>query len=325
MISTYILPEALHLDVICKRNGAVARVVGYGEKTVKPPVAYGMEPGVYVDWDYPTIEMRPDADGERIYLSGETRCGNGMIQGSIHRQSLQLADGQPLEGRPVLRLRDLPDTKFWHGDLVELPDGRESAIHCIYYRCLEADAADREAYEVLDPDGDNFRKISFEESALKLVRRGNLFRHYHGQNLEFPSVADEIIFHATMGWVDKVSFNGRDSVHHEVALEGVMNGTADIIWDCCARLAERDYGNSVTAYVLKDRGLAARYRDDFLARMTSPDGPQYAGWFAIDHAVCEKLRLLKTNTPEEDREIWRANEAAAKAAGGPDVIIRFVF
>jgi hypothetical protein len=222
----------------------------------------------------------------------------------------------------VLRLRDLPDTRFWHGDLVELPDGRRSAIHCIWYNRLYPGAEDRRAYDVLDPDGDNFVTISFEEESLKLVKRGNLFHHYHGQELHFPTVADEVVFHVTMGWADAVFFGDTDSVHHEVALEAVLNGHADVIWDCCARLAENDYHNSVTAYVLKDRNLAERYRADFLARMASPDGPQYAGWFCIDHAVCEKLRLIR-NTVEGDLEIERAREAAEKAAGGPDIIIRF--
>lgn len=324
MKRVYSIPGDIGEEVIVTRTGEIAKIVGFNERWVHPGRVIPSKPGMYVDWDYPIIELSSGSQLDTKYLFDPVPAANGRIRGATNLVWLEPLPGMAPQHRSDVWLRDLPDTAFWHGDLVSLPDGRQGAIHNIWYSCINGNSrGDWKAYDVLDPDGDNFKKLSFEEKELSLVKRGNFYRHHHGQHLEFPELVDEVVFHVSMGWSTALlRGHRRESIAYDKGLKIVRSGEADVLWDNSGRLSEYDYLNGVYAHVLHDRELGERYRLDFLARLDDPAGPRHFGRYCIDHAVDRKLREI-VNTIEGDEEREKAEEAAARASGGPDIIIRF--
>lgn len=151
-------------------------VVSYAEAAVGRIHNEGQPPGIYSDPNFVWVEV-----AEQLQ--------------KLPSNSLSLISGCPRRSEPVSRkLRDLPDTPFWEGDVVQIKEtGEQLTIFSIDYLNL-----DKAPYRC------KAASKNFSESELELVVRGPVYLRAQGQPIPFRSLEDELSFEVILGEFSKV-------------------------------------------------------------------------------------------------------------------------
>jgi hypothetical protein len=199
----------------------------------------------------------------------------GDARGAEHEIStydLLPAPGREMVLVPRELVRDLPDTPFWEDDVVEVFDGRRGYVSTIDYLEVEKPGSDRPVYKVRFANyAENFHRRS-----LDLVERGNVWKFYHGEEMEFESAADEARFYHRISQATSVTntAHGTSTFPWEQAVEILRNGDADMIWHNWA-VAVADPGYDVECYVIDDPDVGERCRLEFLEQLDTASAPEY--------------------------------------------------
>jgi hypothetical protein len=117
---------------------------------------------------------------------------------------------------------DLPKLKFWEGDIVKavfketmhIPEhipiwegeGLLSIIRDISYHNIASTRSDGSPYpfyQITSNEGQCYSQ-AICESELTLVKRGNIWKHYHNEPIVFNNIEDEIKLAAQLGKVHEV-------------------------------------------------------------------------------------------------------------------------
>lgn len=105
---------------------------------------------------------------------------------------------------------------------------------------------------------------SFRPEELKLIERGNVWRHTNGQPLRFKDIKEETSFHSAMGWDEQVrcpQTGNYDWVNVSNVLEGIRNDIVD-----CLKMTGSFFGapSMHAAIRFRDRELGKRVQAKFL-------------------------------------------------------------
>lgn len=236
-------------------DGETVTIIDFAERYSGRTDGIGVPPGLWKNYSYATVR---DARGN---------------DHDIHSSHLLPLPGRDYVGLPRERVGDLPETPFWEWDLVEIYDGRKGMVSTIGYGDLEA-SPDEPAYWVTFPDTGNGE--GFHAHALTLVERGDVWRHYHGEEIDFESAADEAALHHTLSLVTSVinRETRRFGFSWGEAVQALRNGEADVIVHNWTVITD-DPGYNVQCYSIDDLAAGERCRTAFLEQIDMKDAPAY--------------------------------------------------
>lgn len=226
-------------------DGETVTIVDFHELHEGRATGIGVPPGLWKNYSYATIR---DARG------GEHE---------IHTSDLLPLPGRDYVELPRQLVRELPDTPFWEEDVVETYEGRRGHVFLIDYPEIENPTSDYPAYRVRFPGSG--ADMHYHARALDLVERGNIWRYYHGADMEFSGVADEAAFYHRISQVTGIrsESTGLFSFTWDEAVQALRDGQADMIWHNWA-VATSDPGYHVNCYVIEDPEVGERCRQALL-------------------------------------------------------------
>lgn len=234
-------------------DGTEVELVGYAESFYSRRQSFCKKPGVYECHTWPKVEL-PSGD---------------VI--SINAHNLKFLNDKRIAWDAGKFLRDLPETTFWEYDEVRYIGKRERYgddrfIFSIHYNNIGQFCNDGVTplplYDV-SPTIRGGSYSSYRESELELVARGDIWKYYHGEKLEFPSLKAEAEFFQMLGHTDEVR-NPRSSLYcwnWDEAQESAREGLID-----CLSVSNGLFGGGVhmSAIRFHDRVLGEKIREEFL-------------------------------------------------------------
>lgn len=243
-----------------QQRGCVGIVTGFGEMEVHRICEFGREPGVYIDQGSVLV----DVDGVSIMMSAYHltledihEYENRMDKVSIH----EFRNNQ----KPI---RQLPETKLWEYDIVsvkpekiehlsDIIKGRDLYISYIRYPAMEQKACDGSPIPFYDVAFSGMKGMltSMGDEDLTLVKRGNVWKYYHKEPLEFPNFEEEVDFFHKMGHYKEIQNPRTGSFLWELkeVLEAIKRGEVD-------GLKGSTGVHGVYAYKMIDRELGERLK-----------------------------------------------------------------
>ena len=235
-----------------KQRGTKIKVVGFGEIAYSRIQNFGRGPGVYTNHSW-------------VQLKG--------IEGFVSTCFIKLANKKEeakrlkefRKNRPVEKpLRPLPEMKFWEGDVVEVawwdghnPWGEEDVVVVsINYDYLDQkrnDGSPMPEYNVSPSEMGGY--VAVNESQMKLVRRGNVWKYYNGEKPVFKDIQEEADFFKMLGHCDEVP-NPKTKLYawtKDEILKAVKDGIVDGF--------SADHGLFGTMSDIQHRAMRFRDRD----------------------------------------------------------------
>lgn len=207
-------------------DGTQATVVGFSEITHGRINGCGKKPGVYTNTSWVKVQLSDNS------VITEFAGRLNLTNAELRERRLQLR-------REALRkdnvfwddigfLRDLPETEFWEWDIVEFK-GQTLKVVGINYenigqKCYDG-CTDMPIYRV---GGEGWYQSPRPED-LKLVKRGNVWKHYHNEPIQFDNIEDEASLHRALGLTMELRNPGRDDLYSwtkEEVLEAIRGGMA---------------------------------------------------------------------------------------------------
>lgn len=223
-------------------DGTNATVQGFSEIHWGRINNCGLKPGVYTNRAWVKLFLEDGRDhtewAGRLELADSQEYERRLAQ---YRQEQQLSGWQPAKEF----LRDLPATPFWEGDKVrvqgrsrlvvvtnELPESDPElfVIQGIDYPQLDEQTLVGTRYPAyrISSSIDAGWHTSASEDDMQLLERGNVWKYYHDEPLQFAGVPEEAQFYHLLGRTDEVR-NPRSNLYswniNEI-LEAVQQGIA---------------------------------------------------------------------------------------------------
>ena len=173
---------------------------------------------------------------------------------------------------PQVRLGDLPETRFWELDKVQVrfPGATVSqmVVAGISYQNMHStrdDGSPWPFYEVQYAGG----RIHVMESELELIERGNLWRYYHGEKLVFTSLREEAGFFQLIGQTESVRnpANNSYSWTEEEVLKAIEDG---LVHGFSVSPGLFGSGPHIDALCFRNKNLGARVADAILRGFDLP-------------------------------------------------------
>lgn len=218
-------------------DGTEVEIVGWNEIHQKRNHGY-KRPGVYENHCWPLVKL---PNGKTIYINSCHLTGHTGFGGEF--------------------LRDLPETPFWESDIV-LFQGQEKEVANLHYEPNDV------RYDIyLDASRCGWHSMR-SESELTLVRRGMIWKHFHGEAIEFASLEEECRLARTVGETEDVR-NPANQLYKwtkDEVLAAIQAGTADglglgqtlMSTNLChqaIRFTNRDLGERVRKATLEGFGI----------------------------------------------------------------------
>ena len=275
-----------------KQYGTKAKVVGFGEMPYTRIQSFGRKPGIYINYAWVNL------DGIEGSISS---CFLELANKAEYKRRIKTWNSEKFRAKEKMIL-SLPDLKFWEGDIVSVQwaDGspfpwqdNEIQISHIEYDYIgqkRLDGSPMPEYSVCVV-GHPGCTCSVNESKITLVRRGNIWKHYHGEQIEFKDLNEEAAFAAILGLKDQLKnpATGLYSWTLKQMLNAIRDGKVD------GFTADRGiFGTSDEvrhlAYRFRDRNLGGRVRqatlDGFQADLAQFDREDYEN--KILNGLCEQ-------------------------------------
>lgn len=224
-------------DVVTLNTWAYRRpliITGFRPLIVDRFHGYERTPGVYQDRQFVSLASE---DG--------FQCDGVRNHGVLRHYSDKVAKARGLRPKSAspLRIRDLPDTGFWEGDLVRLPDRSEVFVTAIDYMPYVLGSLLEHGQLQPFVVNEKFLPVRIQRqtnrgteqrtivsgrfvrrAGLELVSRGNAWRYHAGETLTFSTLDEEIRFHLMNGWF---TYCDRTHTTAQKALQCVQRGEAD--------------------------------------------------------------------------------------------------
>jgi hypothetical protein len=234
-------------------DGTEATIIGFSEIDYGRVGNFGRKPGIYENRAWVRLRM-PDGSEHREWAGRIELIDNAEYGRRVGEwRERRAADPTGSLHDDVRFLRDLPETPFWEGDTVRvrsrsalttvtsaMPSVCDPDVFTIirisYYDLPNTrnDGSPYPAYAIA-PDFDAGWHTSASGADMELVERGPVWKFYHGEPIEFATVADEAAFAHRLGhdhevrnpatglyqWtVDEVLNAIRDGIVHGVSVVG---------------------------------------------------------------------------------------------------------
>lgn len=248
-------------------SGTVTRLV-YESSNVARTGWPSVEPGVY----------RYVSGVQVTFDEGTTvnACGNVfLVDGEEMQQRIEAA--RAADSTIISRMErtgDLPETRFWEGDLVRVvrddwPYARRMKVVRIDYGRIHARRNDGSSWPFYALSCQTGVEHDAEDSWLELARRGRVWRYYHGQPVAFRSLQDEAAFFASLGHVTEIR-NPDTKVYawsRQEFLAGLYEGLVHGFTPGSGFYGERVL--SISAIRYRDEELGARVAAELLRHFES--------------------------------------------------------
>lgn len=193
-------------------DGTKATVVGFTEIDYGRTHNFGHKPGIYLNRSWVEIKSQ---DGKqwaesstRLELTDSTLADARLKK---YRVKLETTPWRDLKEF----VRELPPTDFWEEDMVKVKEGdnplpqhfleREAGkIFKIDYLKLHTFTRVNTWWPAFDVSFENFGTTGFNQTHLTLVSRGNVWKYYHDEMLEFADLKEEAEFYMNLGHTEEV-------------------------------------------------------------------------------------------------------------------------
>jgi hypothetical protein len=245
-----------------RQSGIEAKITGFGEIHYHRHQTYGKEPGVYTNHSWVTLDIL----GEKTISSSfidlkdkmeyDSRCASRNIREFDTNQ------------KPI---RPLPETKFWEGDIVKLNRSvgypeylhNECYVRQVNYqdlKCKRIDGSPMPEYDIAVVGGCG-AYVGVNESSLELVRRGNIWKYYNGEQPSFADLREQAEFFYMIGKMEEIANPATGSYAWTLneALQAIRDGVADCFKATKGLFGTDDLNHRV--FKVKDRDLGEKLRE----------------------------------------------------------------
>lgn len=227
-------------------NGTHTKVLGFSETLYGHTGNFGHKPGVYTNPEVVKIET---GSKKPVMISCAFLSLVDINEGNRRKEALknQVAAGGLDRDRHFLR--DLPEIPFWEGDIVRvyshvplisiisefppemLPDLMMIiSVDYDYLGTARDDGSKYPVYTVSEEPQSGWSTMAREDE-LTLVERGNVWKYYHGEPLQFSDIQEEARFYSWIGQTDEVR-NPKNNFYSWTmaeALEAIRSGLGHAI------------------------------------------------------------------------------------------------
>lgn len=229
-------------------DGTRGVVTGFGEITWGRLNALGMKPGVYTNYSWVRVKLGNESE---IF---ENSSSVTLVDTDEKERREKEWFSKRSEDRVQEKVRDLPETPFWEGDIVSdvtIPD-LQLVVTSINFDEL-ASMRNFRVYTVSPSMEDGWRSGA-NAADLRLIARGNVWKYYHNEPITFPDLISEARFFHRLGQSCEVRnpSNGLFSWRQEEVLAAIREGTAHCFSmfrpsrdDCAQRFTNEELGARV--------------------------------------------------------------------------------
>ncbi len=198
-------------------DGTKATILSFAEIHYGRLQTFGNKPGVYENTSWANILL--ETGKTHCEMTGRLRLINEKEEkrrlASLRRAHKKNPDLWPPSSKFI---RDLPETKFWEGDIVKIPEmthhlkgwsdeGTENfQVVSIDYNYIDqkTDYGLPYPFYVVSSSIGAGWSMSARESQMILVERGPVWKHYHNEPIEFKDISEEASFFSRLGHTDEV-------------------------------------------------------------------------------------------------------------------------
>ena len=261
-------------------DGTKATVLGFSETYYGRIGNFGFKPGVYVNRCWVKLHMEDGREHTEFSSRLEPTDKNEYEHRVAEFRKAQQEKPNDWHNNKEF-IRELPETPFWEGDKVrvharlaltvvtgEMPPEHDPEIFTIveidfhYLNEKTTIGTKYPAYKISDKLGSGWH-TSANEDDMKLVERGNVWKFYHGEPLQFADIKEEAAFFMILGHYEEVRNpkTGYYSWTKDEILEAIKSGIVhsfslgrgifEFIWDPPTR---------ISAYKFLDTSLGERVR-----------------------------------------------------------------
>jgi hypothetical protein len=260
-------------------DGTIGMVVGFFQAVYYAPRwgGFGDKPGVYHSNGAVRVRW---SDGTGSYIDGTELA---MVDQGAYTQrqaAFKAYQGNPdvdtfLNKDLRIFVEDLPETAFWEGDVVKWTHNlwrdqgiEDLKVNRIDYHFMAQRCNDDSPWPFygVEPVEGRMGTSSAAEADLTLVRRGNLWKHYHGEALGFSDLKEEVEFHHGLGKVKEVRnptsgiFSWTKDEVLKAIQDGIGQGFTAGSGGMIGHLIGRPNDIRHSVYVFEDDDLGARVR-----------------------------------------------------------------
>lgn len=203
-------------------DGTKAEVIGFDEIIYGRLNSHGLKPGVYVNRSWVKLKLEDGClhheHSDRLKLSDQVE---------YKRRVKEWQESAPKHWYQQEEfIRELPETPFWEGDKVrvrartaldvitrEMPPEHDPEIFVVtridfnqlnkYIVTARGKRGKYPAYEISDKLGAGWNTSASEDN-MELVERGNVWKFYHGEPLNFENLREEASFFERLGHTEEV-------------------------------------------------------------------------------------------------------------------------
>ena len=234
-------------------DGEIVTVIGFGE-IYRGRNNGRLEPGVYENRSNVHVRLKK----EQLNISSTNL---EMFDQDEYKRRVEEWHKNKTFGE---RLRDLPETKFWEGDIVKSDKIAQFAEDELQIAGI-MHWDESPLYQVDLPCGFTY----LCEHEMELVRRGLIWNHYHGEPLHFKDLKEEIAFHMQLGHYKEVrnpkteNFKWTLDEVLDAIEEGIVHGfSVNSLFGVsviqAVRFFDEDLGARATAETLTGFGRSAK-------------------------------------------------------------------
>lgn len=244
-------------------DGMRLRVVGFAETHYTHIMNFGHKPGVYKNKCWIRVEF-PDGHLDTIGT-------HGLAIVDKHLYNMRLDAWRENRNKEHDYIRPLPETSFHEGDeftsdtvcsIFGYPHDTTFKVEVIHYNSigeLRDDGSRMPEYDFRHPTGGT---SPCNEADMELVSRGNVWKHFHGEKINFINIEEEARFFDMIGDTEEVKnpLTGNYSWNKDEVLAAIkvgfahgMKGHGSFLGGgtvYAIRFKDEDLGKLVAAYTL---------------------------------------------------------------------------
>jgi len=221
-------------------DGTIATMIGFGEIHYGRLHNFGHKPGIYENHSWPQVQLD---NGKELSLNGSNVELIDKDEYKKREKQYRIDVKEKGYSFDKVFLRELPETPYWEGDLVNLLtfdwNGKKNlVVTMINYNYIGTFCNDSVTpypiYQV-SPDIRGGSYMSFRESEMEFVERGPVWKFYHNEPIKFTSIEDEARFHHFMGFTKSVR-NPANNIYcwaKDEALKGIKDGLGHMMSGSC--------------------------------------------------------------------------------------------
>lgn len=193
-------------------DGTKAKVIGFSEIAYGRTHNFGHKPGIYENRSWITIQSDDDKQWSeyagRLELADTTLAEKRLIEFRAKQVNSTWRDRAKF-------IRELPFADFWEEDTVKFRQGdrplplhilerKDGKVFKIDYLSLYTLTDINTFWPAFDITCESGGTTGFNQTELTLVSRGNVWKYYHDESLDFSDLKEEAAFFQMLGHTEEV-------------------------------------------------------------------------------------------------------------------------